>query len=185
MRILAFAGSTRADSLNKRLARVAAGAAREAGAEVTELDLRDFPMPLYDGDLEAAEGLPEPALRFKALLLAHDGLLVAAPEYNGGPTGVLKNALDWASRSAPGEKPLAAFQGKVAGLLAASTGSLGGMRGLAILRLILSGIGVLVVPEQFALPRADGAFGPDGALLDPKHSASVKRVAAAVVRLLR
>jgi chromate reductase len=185
MRILVFAGSTRADSLNKKLARVAARAARDAGAEVTEIDLRDFPMPLYDADLEKAQGPSEHARRFKALLSAHEGWLVASPEYNGGPTGVLKNAIDWASRPEPGEKRLAAFQGKVVGLLAASPGGLGGARGLAILRLILSVLGVLVVPEQVTLPRADGAFGPDGELLDPNQAASVERVAAAVTRLIR
>src|ERR1700690_2177036 len=111
-KILAFAGSTRKESFNKKLVKVAADAARAAGAEVTYLDLKDIPMPLYDGDLETEQGLPENAKKFKAMLLAHDGLLISAPEYNSSISGVLKNAIDWASRPAPGEAPLACFAGK-------------------------------------------------------------------------
>jgi len=184
MRILAFAGSTRRESYNKKLVRIAAQGARDAGAEVTEIDLRDLPMPLYDADAEAEGGLPVHARTFKQLLLAHEGLLLSCPEYNSGPTAVLKNAIDWASRSAPGEAPLLAFQGKVAGLLSASPGALGGLRGLPIVRLILSNIGVLVVPEQLALAKANEAFGPDGGLLDPKRAEAAKRVGAAVARLV-
>jgi len=183
-RILAFAGTTRTDALNKKLARVAAAAARTAGAEVTELDLRDFAMPLYDGDLEATAGIPEPARRFKAALLDHQGLLISTGEYNSSITGVLKNAIDWASRSGPGEASLACFKGKVAGLVSASTGALGGLRALVHVRAILGNIGVLVIPEQFALPKANEAFNPDGTLKDAKQQASVANVAGAVARLL-
>ena len=119
-KILAFAGSTRTGSFNKKLAKIAAAGATAAGAQVTYVDLRDFPMPLYDGDLEAKEGLPPNALKFKKLMLEHRGLLIAAPEYNSGITGVLKNTLDWASRDAPGESALACFDKKVAVLMSAS-----------------------------------------------------------------
>jgi NAD(P)H-dependent FMN reductase len=112
-RILAFAGSLRTDSFNKKLARIGAEGARAAGAEVTLIDLRDFPMPVYDGDLEAA-GMPETVLQLKKLFLEHQGLLIASPEYNGSIPGPLKNAIDWVSRSAPGERPLASFTDKVA-----------------------------------------------------------------------
>jgi chromate reductase len=184
-RILAFAGSTREGSFNKRLVRIAAASAQAAGGEVTLIDLRDFPMPLYDGDLEQREGLPEPAQRLKALMLSHAGFLLSCPEYNSGPSGVLKNAIDWASRGdAPGQS-LAAFRGKTAGLLSASPGALGGLRGLVHVRSILSSIDVLVLPEQFALSKAHEAFDDAGALKDERAAAAVRRVAERLVAVVR
>ena len=183
-KILAFAGSTRTDSFNKKLVNVAAAATRAAGAEVTLVDLRDLPMPLYDGDLEAHEGIPPNAQQFKALMLAHQGLLIAAPEYNSGITGVLKNAIDWASRSAPGEASLACFTGKVAALASASPGALGGLRGLVHVRSILGNIGVLVLPEQVAIPRAHEAFNPDGTLKEAKQQASIEKLSQHLVEML-
>jgi chromate reductase, NAD(P)H dehydrogenase (quinone) len=182
-KILAFAGTTRTDALNKKLIRVAAAAAREAGGDVTLIDLRDLPMPLYDGDLEASAGIPPNGMKFKELLLAHRGLLLSTGEYNSSITGVLKNAIDWASRSSPGEAELACFKDKVAGLVSASPGMLGGMRALVHVRQILGNIGVLVIPEQLALGRAHEAFEADGALKDPKRAASVAKVASALVRV--
>ncbi|HEX8203130.1 MAG TPA: NAD(P)H-dependent oxidoreductase [Isosphaeraceae bacterium] len=179
-RILALAGSTRRDSFNKRLARIAARGAEAAGAEVTVLDLRDVPLPLFDEDLEREQGPPEPATRLKALLVGHDGLLVASPEYNSSITAVLKNAIDWASRPAPGEPPLVAFRGKVAALLSASPGALGGLRGLVHLRSILGNIGVVVLPDQVAVPRAFEAFAEDGSLADPKQRAAVEGLGRAL-----
>ncbi len=174
--ILAFAGSTRTESWNKKLVRVAAEAARAAGGEVTLLDFRDVPLPLYDGDLEAKEGLPQNAKKLKEMFLAHRGLLIASPEYNSSITGVLKNAIDWVSRPAAGEAPLACFADKVAGLLSASPGALGGLRGLVHLRAILGNIKVLVLPDQVAVPKAPEAFGPDGKLKDPKLAQQVEGV---------
>jgi NAD(P)H-dependent FMN reductase len=142
-------------------------------------------MPLYDGDLEAQGGLPEHARRLKELFLAHAGLLLACPEYNSSITGVLKNAIDWVSRSAPGEAGLAAFTGKAAALCSASTGALGGLRGLVTVRSILGNIGVLVIPEQVAIPRAGEALGADGKLADPKQQAAVERMADRLVAVLR
>lgn len=167
-KILAFAGSLRSDSYNKKLARIAAEGAREAGAEVELIDLSDFPLPIYDQDLEDADGLPENSLRLKALFAAADGLLIASPEYNSSLTAVLKNTIDWISRAGEGEAPLIAFRGKVAGLVAASPGALGGLRGLVHLRSILGNMGVLVLPDQVAVPKAYQAFGEDGDLNDPK-----------------
>lgn len=184
VRILAFAGSTRQDSFNKRLARVAADAARAAGAAVEFADLRDFPMPLFDQDLEQREGLPPAAKRWKELLKAQHGWLIASPEYNSSISGVLKNALDWASRAEPGEAPLAAFQGKVVGLLSASPGALGGLRGLVTVRSILGNIGVLVLPEQVAVAKAAEAFDAEGKLKDAKQAASVARVATRLVEVV-
>ncbi|MFN3485037.1 MAG: NADPH-dependent FMN reductase, partial [Planctomycetota bacterium] len=176
-RILAFAGSTRSASFNRALLRLAVQAARRAGGDVTEIDLREFPLPLYDGDLEAREGLPGPARRLRDLFKEHAGLLVASPEYNSSISGVLKNVIDWVSRPQPGEPPLACFRGKVAALLSASTGALGGVRGLAALRLILGNIKVLVLPDQVTVAQADQAFAPDGALRDPKRQEAVERLA--------
>jgi chromate reductase, NAD(P)H dehydrogenase (quinone) len=181
-RILAFAGSARAASVNKKLVAFAAAAARTAGGEVTLIDLRDYPMPLYDGDLEAASGLPEHAKRLKALMLSHDGLLLACPEYNSSITPLLKNAIDWASRPAPGEASLACFDGKVAALVAASPGALGGLRGLVHVRSILGNIGVIVLPTQVAVGKAHEAFDEGGKLKDAKQAASIEKLAAALVQ---
>jgi len=183
-KILAFAGTTRTEAFNKKLIRIAAAAARAAGGDVTLIDLRDLPMPIYDGDLEAAEGIPPNAQKLKELMLSHPGFLLSTGEYNSSVTGVLKNAIDWASRAAPGEPELACFKGRVAALLAASPGMLGGMRGMAAVRLILGNIGTLVITEQMALPRAHEAFEADGSLKDPKRLAAVERVTSQLVRIL-
>ena len=183
-RILAFAGSTRKESFNKKLVKIAADAARNAGAQVTFLDLRDVPMPLYDEDLETGQGIPENGKKFKAILLAHDGFLISAPEYNGSISGVLKNAVDWASRPVQGEPPLACFAGKVATLMSASPGALGGLRGLVVVRSLLSNIGVIVLPTQVAVPQAHNAFGPDGKLKDPKQQVGIEALGRELVEVL-
>jgi NAD(P)H-dependent FMN reductase len=172
-KILAFAGSTRTESLNKKLLKVAIRGAEAAGAQVTYLDLRDLALPLYDGDLEAAEGLPPGGRKFKDLLFAHDGLMISSPEYNSSISAVLKNAIDWASRPVPGEAPLQGFKGKVAVLMSASPGVSGGLRGLVTVRSILGNIGVIVLPEQVAVSKANEAFNPDGTLKDAKQQASI------------
>lgn len=185
-KILAFAGSTRAGSLNKKLVQFAAAAARDAGAEVTFIDLRDLALPLFDQDLEAAEGLPEGARRFKALLREHDGFLIASPEYNSSFTPVLKNAIDWASRAeSDDEPPLSAFTGKTAALLAASPGALGGLRGLVHLRSLLGNIGVIVLPGQVAVPTAHEAFDESGNIKDKRQSAQVTQLARSLADFLK
>jgi NAD(P)H-dependent FMN reductase len=174
-KLLAFAGSTRAESYNKRLVRIAVEGAREAGAEVTLIDLRDFPLPLFDEDLEAAQGLPESARKLKGLMREHDGFLIASPEYNSSLTAVLKNAIDWASRTESDDEPaLLAFRDKTAAIMSASPGALGGLRGLVHLRSILGNIGVLVLPDQVSVPAAHGAFTDDGALQDERKLKQVK-----------
>ncbi|MEH1799285.1 NADPH-dependent FMN reductase [Nostoc sp.] len=183
-KILAFAGSTRIDSYNKKLVKIAAAGAKAAGAEVTYIDLRDLPLPLYDEDLEAQEGLPANARTFKDLLISHQGLLIASPEYNSSLTAVLKNAIDWASRPAPNEAPLAAFAGKVASIMSASPGALGGLRGLVHLRSILGNIKVLVLPDQIALPKAYEAFNSDGTLKDPKQQESIEKLGDGLTKIL-
>lgn len=184
-RILAFAGSTREDSFNKKLVRVAAAGAREAGAEVTEIDLRDYPLPLFDQDLEAGEGMPENARRLKELCVAHQGFLIASPEYNSSVSAVLKNTIDWLSRAeAKDEPPLSAFAGKVVVLMAASPGSLGGLRGLVHLRAILGNIRMLVLPEQQAVSAAHKAFDADGQLVDPRQRQAVRGLGKRLTEVL-
>jgi NAD(P)H-dependent FMN reductase len=183
-KILAFAGSTREASYNKKLVKIAAEGAKVAGAEITYVDLRDLPMPIYDEDLEAKEGLPENARKFKELLKEHQGLLIASPEYNSSITAVLKNAIDWASRPEPGEPMLAAFTGKVAAIMSASPGGLGGLRGLIHVRSILSSINVLVLPDQKAISSAFQAFDEEGKLKDPKQQESVEQLGSKLATIL-
>ncbi|MEY2927107.1 MAG: FMN-dependent NADPH-azoreductase [Pseudomonadota bacterium] len=179
IRILAFAGSLRAQSLNKKLVAVAAQTAREMDCEVDLIDLRDFQMPIYDGDDEQAHGQPQLAKDLKARILACDALLVGCPEYNASITAVLKNTIDWLSRPQPGEP--SAFKGRPAALLAASLGPIGGLRGLSPVRDILTQLGVLTVPTQFALGSAGGAFDDDGNLIDPVQRNLVKDVLVELV----
>ena len=183
-RILAFAGSIRRESFNKKLVAIAAQGAREAGAEVTLIDLKDFPLPLFDQDLEAEQGMPENGKKLKKLFIDHDGLLIASPEYNSSFPAVLKNAIDWVSRPAPGEPSLVAFRGKVATLMSASPGALGGLRGLVHVRSILGNIGVIVLPDQIAVAQAHEAFNPDGTLKDPKRQAGIEGLGRTLAEFL-
>jgi NAD(P)H-dependent FMN reductase len=174
VKLLAFAGSTRTASFNKQLVKIAADGAREAGAEVLCVDLRDFPMPVFDGDLEAAEGLPANAKKLKGLFREHDGFLISSPEYNSSITAVLKNSLDWVSRPESDDEPgLIAFRGKTAAIMSASPGGLGGLRGLVHLRSILSNIGVYLIPDQVAVSSAYDAFA-DGKLKDAGKQTQVQ-----------
>lgn len=183
--ILAFSGSTREGSLNKKLVAIAADGAREAGGEVTVIDLRDYPLPIYDGDLEAAEGVPENALALKALFKEHRGVLIATPEYNTSITGVLKNAIDWVSRPVEGEAFLECFMGKGAGLLSAALGPVGGLRAQAHLRQILGGIQMIVIPEHWSVPGAtDDSFDEDGNLKDATGQTMVRGVGSALAGFL-
>lgn len=181
-RLLAFSGSARLASFNQRLVDFAAGRAREHGANVTVINLRDFPMPLMNQDLEREQGLPEHALRFKALLIEHDALLISSPEYNSSITPLLKNAIDWASRRVGDEPPLVAYKGKVTGLLSASPGRLGGMRSLAHVRSIMSNLGCFVVPAQASISGAGDAFDDQEQLV---RDGDVERVEGVVSELLR
>lgn len=180
-RILAFAGSLRTGSFNKKLARIAAAAAREAGAEVTFLDLKEYPLPIYVEDLEREEGLPENVVALKELFKTHDGLLISSPEYNSSISAALKNAIDWVTRPVPGEAPLVQFRGKTALLVSASPGALGGLRGLVHLRAILGNIGVLVLPDQLAIGRAFEAFDENDELLDSGQFQLVQGLAQRLV----
>jgi len=185
-RILAFAGSLRAGSFNKRLVKIAAEAAREAGAEVTLIDLLDFPLPILNQDEEAAYGIPESAKKLKALFMEHHGLLISSPEYNSSLSGALKNAIDWVSRAERSdEPPLVAYTGKMCALMSASPGALGGLRALVHLRAILGNIGVLVLPGQVCIPKADEAFHEDGSLKDGHKQSAVHALAQTLVDVTR
>lgn len=175
-RILAFAGSVRQASFNRRLLPAAIEGARGEGAEVEHVELADYPLPLFDQDREGREGLPENARRVKALMKGCRGLLLACPEYNSSITPLLKNTLDWASRQDGAESGSVPYRGKVVGLVSASAGRWGGMRGLRHVREILTTLGCIVLPEQYCLSGADQAFDAEGRILDDK----VRKAAAAV-----
>ncbi|MBI5770671.1 MAG: NAD(P)H-dependent oxidoreductase [Verrucomicrobia bacterium] len=175
-RILAFAGSARRESFNKKFLAVAVAVAREAGAEVTLLDLNDLPMPLYHGDLEDASGLPENARKLVALIAQHDALLVASPEYNTMITPLLKNTIDWCSVA--DENP---FTGKVAAVISASPGAFGGIRSMHMAQQLLLKLGCHVVSGQCALPAANKAFDADGRLLDARADKSVRALVQQLV----
>ena len=168
-KILAFAGSSRKDSFNKKLLAIAALGAQEAGANVTLVDLADYPMPLFNQDIETAKGIPENALKFKKLLIDHDAFIIASPEYNSAFSPLLKNTIDWASRAESDEEPpLVAYHGKLAVIMAASPGALGGLRGLVFLRMLLANIGVTVLPDQQSIGQAYKAFHDNGSLIDDR-----------------
>jgi NAD(P)H-dependent FMN reductase len=186
-KILVAAGSARDGAWSGKLAAAAAHMARDAGAEVTMLDLRALALPVYDADLEAASGIPDGARRLRDLFASHDALLFTTPEYNGFPTPLFTNAFDWLSRvKAEGGAPagLAATAGKVAGLTSSSPGALGGLRALNYTRQYLQmAFAMLVVPKQFALGQANQAFDEQGGLQDERHRQSLQAVVSATLAL--
>lgn len=183
-KILAFSGSSRQGSFNQKLVTIAADAAREEGADVTIINLGDYQLPLYDADVESSNGLPEQAKALKKILVEHDGFLIASPEYNSAFTPLLKNAIDWASRKeSEQEAPLAAYKGKFAAIMSASPGTLGGLRGLVFLRMLLSNIGVLVLPEQQAISKAHQAFDATGQLVNPEQQQAIRQLGIKLARI--
>jgi chromate reductase, NAD(P)H dehydrogenase (quinone) len=164
-----FAGSTRQASFNRKLARAACDLARAGGHSAELIELADYPMPIYNGDDEAAGGPPENARKLRDALRPFQGIFIASPEYNASLTPLLKNSLDWMSRVRDGDEPgLALFRNRVVAISGASAGRYGAMRSLIALRHVLElGMGVLVIPEQMALSGADKAFDESGALIDP------------------
>ena len=181
VRIVVFAGSVRTGSYNRKLAAATAAMLGEQGAEAILVDLAKYPAPLYDGDLEAASGLPETVVALKRMFQESAGFIAASPEYNGSISPLMKNTIDWMSRRGEDAAPMLPFRGKVAGLLSASPGRLGGLRGLVELRRVLSGIGVLVVPNQYSVHSAGEAFDDDGTLAVDAHRRGVTRVLEATV----
>ncbi len=163
MKLLVFAGSLRADSCNKKFAREALRLAKEAGAEAEFIDLKDYPMPVYDGDIETSAGIPENTVKLGEKIRTADALIISTPEYNGGIPGVLKNVVDWLSR----EKQVS-LTGKHLLLLAASPGALGGIRSLLHSRIPFEMLSVHVFPDKVGLPNAYSAFDEQGRLKDEK-----------------
>ena len=179
MKLLIFAGSTRLNSFNRRLAAVAAGLARASGAEVTHIELADFDIPMYNADLEA-RGTPPDVMRLKQLMYEHPAWIICSPEYNGSYTALLKNTIDWASspvKSDPAwQDGFKSFSGKVVGVLSASNGALGGLRSQSHLVPLLFNSQCWVAPKAFALARAADAFDAQGQLLNDVHRQNVQAV---------
>jgi chromate reductase len=184
VRLLFFAGSSRAGSFNKKLARLGAMIAEANGIPATFADLGDYPMPIYNGDLEAAEGQPENAHKFKELMAAHSGIFIASPEYNASITPLLKNTLDWVSHvRAPGMSGPEVYRSRVFALGSSSPGGMGGLRSLTTVRQVLElGLGALVLPDQFAVPRAAEAYDEHGHL---KNKDSQETFKALIQKLAR
>ncbi len=181
LKVLAFAGSTRQDSYNKKLIREAAELARQLGADVTLIDLKDYPMPFYDGDLEA-KGFPKNVKLFRDLMINHDFIMIASPEYNSSVPGLLKNALDWASRKEKSAAPGDAFKGKKFALMSASPSKKGGVRGLVHLRAIIEDIHGEVIPEETTVPVAYEAFDEKGRLKSPELKAQLQAEVQALLQ---
>jgi NAD(P)H-dependent FMN reductase len=183
-RLLFFAGSARTASCNKKLARLGAMIADANGIASTFADLGDYPMPLYNGDLEAAEGPPDNARKLKAVMQAHSGIFIASPEYNASITPLLKNALDWVSHTREeGESPLQVFKTRVFALGSASPGGMGGLRSLTTARQVLElGLGALVLPDQFAVARANEAFDEHGHLKNKDSQEAFKQLIQKLAR---
>jgi chromate reductase len=184
-KILVIPGSLRAGSSNTRLAALATKELVLAEADVTRISLEDYPLPLFDADLAADSGMPQPAVQLKRMLMAHHGIFITSPEYSASVTPLIKNTIDWISRVRDrGEPTYAAFKNRVFALGSASSGSGGGIRSLIALRQILElGCGALVIPEQIAVPRAEQAFDENDNLKDETLAAALKAVARRLVEL--
>ncbi|MBR7964573.1 NAD(P)H-dependent oxidoreductase [Burkholderia vietnamiensis] len=184
VRILCLNGSSRRESLNQKLLDIAAQGARDAGAEVTLANLADFGLPIYDADFEAERGLSSGARKLQQLVDMHHALLIATPEYNGGYTALLKNAIDWISRPrADGTSGVALLAGKAAALVSASPGQLGGLRSQAGMRTVLDKLGMVVVPQAFALSNAHEAFDEQRQLKDANAARVLAGVGEALYRM--
>ena len=182
LKILVIPGSLRTGSLNARLAAVAAHELVQSGAEVTRISLSDFPLPIFDGDLQAKSGVPKHAVNLKRMIGAHHGVLIVTPEYNSSVPALLKNTIDWITRvQDPHETRGQVFRERMFAIAAASGGRLGGTRALAALRLILSACHATVVPNQLALSFAEQAYNDMDHL---KHPADVEALQAMVRQLI-
>jgi chromate reductase, NAD(P)H dehydrogenase (quinone) len=182
VKILVIPGSLRSGSLNARLAAVVAHEFALAGVEVTRLSLGDYPLPMYDGDLETRSGVPKNAVNLKRMIGCHHGICVVTPEYNSSLPPLLKNAIDWVTRVADrGETPGQVFRERAFALASASEGRFGGSRCLAALRLILSSCRATVIPNQLALSFADKAYDDNDRL---KNAGDVEALKAIVTQLI-
>ena len=182
LKILVIPGSLRTGSLNAKLAAAAAHQFAQAGAEVTKLSLADFPLPIYDGDLQTKSGVPKNAVDLKRMMGSHHGVLFVTPEYNSSVPPLLKNAIDWVSRVHDAHETRGqVFRDRAFAVAGASHGRLGASRALAALRLILSACHALVVPNQLALAFADDAYDDMDRLKKPPD---IEAMAAMVRQLI-
>ena len=185
-RILAFAGSLREHSYNKRVLKTALKGAENAGAIVKFVDLRDYPMPIYDGDDHEQNGFPASALEFQELLSNYDGLMIASPEYNASLPAALKNAFDWASRKSDKFGLGEVFKGKVAAIMTASPGSFGGIRCLGHLHDVLTILLVNTLPSQIAVTFVGDKFdGNSEAMTDEKTRKILEDLGASLADMLK
>lgn len=184
-KILAFAGSTRSNSFNRRLLHIAVELAGDAGLEVRHIELADYPMPIMNEDLESEEGQPTNATAVRKMMLEADGLMLACPEYNSSITPLMKNVIDWCSRKESGGGDLAPYKEKKALLLGASPGKFGGRRSMATVRSILGNIGVSVFENEFSLPGAGDAFDDQGGLQKADHYQRLKVLIADFADFMR
>jgi NAD(P)H-dependent FMN reductase len=182
-KILVLAGSARKDSVNKKLAANAAEIARDKGASVTHIDLADYEAPLYHGDDEAENGMPESMKAMRTLLADHDAMIVATPEYNGNIPPLLVNTFDWMSRPA-GEDTSNPFAGKLAVVMAASPGGLGGVRVIPRLRAFLTDLGMMTVPGHASVPGAFQAFDADGRLTNDRSRGQIEGLVDSLITFL-
>jgi chromate reductase, NAD(P)H dehydrogenase (quinone) len=185
IRILAFSASVRRGSYNTRLVTAAANGAREAGAEVTLLNLKDYPLPIYDADDEAANGLPENVLKLKQLFHEHDGYMIASPEYNGGFPGLLKNLTEWLSRKVEGGRPFDIWADKPVVAMSASPGALGGNRMMAMLRAHLLHLHMVVIPDVVGVSNAASVLAEDGGVTDDAMRKRIENLGRRVVHFAR
>jgi chromate reductase len=186
-KILVLPGSTRSGSYNVKLAALAAKELTLLDADVTRISLQDYPLPIYDADLEGRSGPPENAVKLKQMFMAHQGVFIASPEYSASITPLLKNALDWVSRVRErGDPAYAAFKGRVFAISAASPTATGGLRSLMALRQILElGCGALVIPEQVAVQQAETAFDATDDIIDGRTANLFRAQLARLVELAR
>ncbi|WP_375326636.1 NADPH-dependent FMN reductase [Candidatus Tisiphia endosymbiont of Nemotelus uliginosus] len=183
-KLLFMAGSSRTESVNKKLAYNAFEIAKTLGANATFIDLADFPLPIYDGDLESSQGLPSKAIELKKIFAEHDGIFIASPEYNSSITPLLKNTLDWISRShEAGEMPNKVYNNKVVALCSASPGHLGGQRGLIPLQMMLTNIGVIVLPKKVNIAEAYAKFNEKGLLNDAQKIQEIEALLKEFIRI--
>jgi chromate reductase, NAD(P)H dehydrogenase (quinone) len=187
VKILVIPGSLRTGSYNVRLAALAVKELTLADADVSRISLADYPLPLYDADLEAKAGPPRDAVKLKQMMMAHQGVFIASPEYNASITPLLKNTIDWISRVRErGEPPLAAYKERVFALGSASPGRFGGIRSLLALRQALEiGCGALVIPEQVSVAQAEQAFDERDNLRDENTAAQLKKVVRRLIEMAR
>ncbi|MBL8511833.1 MAG: NAD(P)H-dependent oxidoreductase, partial [Betaproteobacteria bacterium] len=179
--IVAFAGSNRRGSLNRQALSLAVAGAQAAGAEVVTLDLRDFPMPIYDADWHQANGVPESVRLMRRVMIKAQGLLIASPEYNASITPLLKNTIDWLSQDVDGESGTLPFHNKAVGLMGASNGAFGTIRSLPHVSYILSNLGAIVLPV-LAVPQASSLFNSDGGIQDTRKAQQLQTLGSNVAR---